>query len=141
MVHDLDAGQRAMLMHRLRHQGQRGDVQVAPQPPFVVRRAIAGGVDFHFFGADHAPATLGFYPAQFGEPARLGPAHAVAVGNLEEAVLGDDRADALRLEEDVVTGITGHAGLLRPGERAAVSCCCRSVALTHKPLCSLLAHH
>ena len=60
------------------------------------------------FGADDAPAALGLHPAHGGVTLRSDMTHAVAMGNLEEAILRDDRPDADRLEQNIVPRITPH---------------------------------
>ncbi len=105
VVRQLQRGQRAVRVHLVAHQRQRGDVAVVPQPRLHVRREVAAGVDLAFLGGDHRPAALGLDLAhrRVGERHRV--AHAIAMRHLEEAVLGRHRADLQRGEQDVVAGV------------------------------------
>ena len=53
MVHDLDRGERIVLVDGIGHDRKRRNVCVGPEPPFVKRLAVARGMDFYFFGGDH----------------------------------------------------------------------------------------
>ncbi len=94
-VRQLDARQCTVLMYGLDHQLMAGDVVVAPQAAFKIRREIAAMMDFHLFGADHAPAAFGFHTAHGGEAVRHAIAKAVAVRHLIEAIGRDYRADGM----------------------------------------------
>ena len=94
VVGQLDAGQGAVCVYRLGHQGQGRDVVVVPEPALDVGRQVAAVVDLHLLGADHAPAALGLHAAHGGQALRHAVAHAVAVGHLVEAVGRGDGADA-----------------------------------------------
>ncbi len=98
------ARQRAVLVHRLRHQRHGRDVAVVPQAAFDVRRQVAGVVDLHFLGADDAPAALGLHPAHGGSAPRHAVAHAIAVRHLVEAVRRGDRTDLHRLKQTIERG-------------------------------------
>ena len=65
-------------------------------------------MDLALLGADDGPAALGFRGAHRRVRFRHGVTHAVAVRDLEEAVLRRYRTDADGLEQDVVTRITLH---------------------------------
>jgi hypothetical protein len=60
------------------------------------------------FGADHGPAAFGFHGAHGSEGGRVAPAHAIAMGNLIEAISRHDGAYANRLKQNVVAGVSGH---------------------------------
>ena len=59
----------------------------------------------HLLGADHGPAALGLDVAHGRLRGWIPVSHAVAVRHLEEPVLGADRPQLHRLEQDVVTAI------------------------------------
>ena len=65
-------------------------------------------MDLAFLGADDGPAAFRFDGAHRRVRFRHRVAHAVAVRNLEEAVLRRYRADADGLEQDVVARIALH---------------------------------
>ena len=108
VVIELDRRQRAVLVHRLAHQRVVRDVVVVPQPRLDERRHVAGGMDLALLGRDHRPAALRLHPAHGGMGVGMRMPHAVAMRHLEEPVLGGDRPDADRLEQDVVTRIARH---------------------------------
>ena len=108
VVREFDAGQRAVRVHLVAHQAQRRYVVLVPQARLDIGRNIARGVDLALFGADDGPAALCFDLTHGGVRLWHGVAHTVAVWYLEEAVLGDNRADSQRLEQDVKTGVAGH---------------------------------
>ncbi len=66
-------------------------------------------MNFRLLAADDAPAALGLDRPHDGERGRVAVAHAVAMRHLVEAVLGGDRADLYRLEQDVVSRIARHS--------------------------------
>ena len=88
----------------------------------MIGRDIAGGMDLDFLGADHRPAALGLDAAHGRERRGIVVAHAVAMGHLVEAVLGGDRADLDRLEQDVVARIARHSGPPDGSWRATLAC-------------------
>ena len=108
VVRELDRSERAVRVHLLAHQRQRGNVVVVPQPRFDVRRDVARRMDLALLGADDGPAAFGFHRAHRRVRFRHGVTHAVAVRDLEEAVLRRDRTDADGLEQDVVARIALH---------------------------------
>ena len=61
-----------MLVNRIRHQGQAGDVGIVPQAAFEIRSQVAGVMDLNFLGTDHAPSALGFHGAHRGIPSAFG---------------------------------------------------------------------
>jgi hypothetical protein len=65
-------------------------------------------VYFDFLGADYAPATLGLDRAIGGLGARTAMAEHVAVWHLEKPIRRGDRPDRYRLEQNIVSGISGH---------------------------------
>ena len=107
-VRELDPGERAMGMDRLVHAGEDRDIAVVPEPALDQGRQVAGRMDVGLLCADHSPAALGLHRAHGDHRTRKDDAHAVAVRHLEEAVLGDDRADADRVEQDVISGVARH---------------------------------
>ena len=107
-VHELDGGQSTVPVNGVRHQGEGGNVGIVPQPALDVRRYVARWVDLHFLGAHHRPAAFGLHAAHGRMGARPRMSHAVAVGHLKESILGGDRADLHRLEEDVEARLPGH---------------------------------
>ncbi|EKD59791.1 MAG: hypothetical protein ACD_54C01132G0003 [uncultured bacterium] len=60
---------------------------------------------FGLFGEDHAPSTFGLDTAHRRGGGRIAIARTVAVWHLIKPVLGGQRADFLRLKQDVITGI------------------------------------
>src|SRR6185312_4793281 len=104
----LDARQRAMCMYGVAHQRQRGNVIIVPKPRFHVRRDVAAEVHFADLGEYDAPSSLGLDGAHRRHPGWVSMSHPVAMRDLIEAVSRGDRADADRLEEDVVTGRSAH---------------------------------
>ncbi len=119
VVRELDRRERAVRVHFLAHQRERGNVVIVPEPRFDVRRDVAGRMDLAFLGADDRPAAFGFRRAHRRVRLRHGVTHAVAVRDLEEAVLRRYRADADRLEQDVVARIALHETLKTSLRRAA----------------------
>ena len=115
VVRQLDRCERTVRVHLLAHQRQRGNVAIVPEPRFDVRREVAGRMNLALFGAYDGPAALGFRSAHRCVCFRHGVTHAVAVRDLEEAVLRGDRTDTDGLEQDVVTRITFHGR--RTGKR------------------------
>jgi hypothetical protein len=65
-------------------------------------------MDFHFLRAHNRPTAFGFDTAHRGVSPWPGIAHAIAVGDLVEAVLGDHGTDLYRFKEDVEAGVAGH---------------------------------
>ena len=65
-------------------------------------------MDFALLGTDHRPAALGFDFAHGGVGFGHLVAHTIAVRDLVKAVAGSHRSDFHRLEQDVITGITGN---------------------------------
>ncbi len=103
-ISELDAGERAVGLHRLGHAGDRGDILILPQPELDERRDFRGMVHLGLLGEDHPPAALGLDAAHRRRRRRIAIAAAVAMGHLVEPVLGRQRADADGLEQDVVGG-------------------------------------
>src|SRR5215471_9559212 len=89
-------------MDRGGDQRQGREIPVVPDPQFDERRDVRGRVDLNLLGGHDRPAALGLDLAHRGLGARVPVAHAIAVRYLEEPVLGDQRADDDRFEEDVV---------------------------------------
>ena len=102
VVGQLDASQAAPGVDGIGDPGQGREVLIVPDPQLDERRDVRGGVDLDLLGADHRPATLGLDLAHGRLGARVAVAHAIAVGHLVEAVLGRERPDLDRFEEDVV---------------------------------------
>ena len=102
---ELDAGQRAVLVHLLDQARMRRDVDFAPDPALDVVAEVVRVVDLHLLGADDRPAALGLDAAHRRVRRRVAVTHAVAVRHLEEPVARRHRPDLHRLEEDVVTGL------------------------------------
>ena len=117
-VGELDRCEAPVPVHELRHAGQGGDVTLVPQPHLA--GGLGGGVNVALLGADDRPAPLGLHPAHHRHRGGMEPPHAVAVGHLVEAVAGGHRADPHRLEQNVVTGVSGHGcGSVGSAERDA----------------------
>ena len=108
---ELDRGERAVVVHGLGHQRQRGHVAVVPQSGFGKGQDVAGRMDVAFLRRDDGPAALGLDAAHGRLGARHDMAHAGAVRHLIEAVSGRLRADLHRLEQDVVTRVARHCFL------------------------------
>ena len=105
---ELNAGERAMLMDFLGDAGVHGNVVVAPDAEFHIGRHVSGWMNFGHFRADHGPAAFGLHAAHGGEGGRIAPAHAVAMGNLIEAVARRHGADFHGFKQDIVAGVSGH---------------------------------
>ena len=88
----------------------RGNIAVVPQSAFDEWRDVAGRMYFHFFGTHDGPSPFGLDAAHGGVALRPGMAHAVAMGHLEETILGGHGTDADRFEKNVVARVAGHDG-------------------------------
>ena len=110
VVAELDAGQRAVLVNPVGGHRERWDVDVVPDPLLDERRDLRAVVDLGLLGAHHRPTAFGFRRPHLGVRRHVAIAHAAALGDLEEAVLGDDRADRDGFEEDVEAGVATHSG-------------------------------
>ena len=108
-VDQFDRGQRAVAMHGVSHQCERGNIVVIPQPAFDERCDVAGRVYFHFLGTHDRPSALGFDAAHGREALRPRMAHAVAMGHLEKTILRRHGTDFDRFEKNVVARVAGHA--------------------------------
>ena len=108
VVAELDAGQGVVGMDRLGQARQRRHIPLVPEAQLDEGRDVGAVVDLDLLGADHAPAALRLDAAHGSVGAGVPVAHAVAMGHLEEAVLGRDRTDPHRLEQDVVARIAPH---------------------------------
>ena len=97
-----------MLMDFLGDAGMHGYVVIAPNAEFHIGRHIGGLMNLGHFSADHGPAALGFHAAHGGKRRRIAPAHAVAVGNLIEAVARRNGSDFHGFKQDIVAGVSGH---------------------------------
>ena len=110
----LDPGQRAVRVHRLRHQGVVADVVRVPQSGEGVGAVVGGRMHRAVLGAHDTPAALRLDAPHGGQHPRAPPAHAGAVGYLVEAVPGRHRAQSYRLEQAVVSWIA-HGMSARKG--------------------------
>ena len=104
-VGQLYSRQRAIGMNGVRHLDEARHVVLIPDAQFDERRDLGCVVDFHLLGKDDAPAAFRFHPPHFGRSGRIAIASTVAMRHLVEAVLGGDRPDPHRLEQDIVTRI------------------------------------
>jgi len=104
VVRELNARQCPVLVHRVRHQGQRRDVVVTPQPAFDEWRQVARVVDFGFFRTDDAPAARCFHAAHCGQCVRHPVTERIAMGHLVEPVRCLHRADLDGLEQNIESG-------------------------------------
>ena len=86
----LDAGQRAVRVHRLGRQRVGLDVAIVPKARVGKRQIVGGRTDRAVLGADHAPAALRLHAAKRRQHARPEPAEPGAMGHLIKAVLGRD---------------------------------------------------
>ena len=107
-VRQFDPRQCAVQMNALVHPGEDRDVPVVPQSPLDQRRHVTRGVNVRLFRADDRPSTLGLDAAHGNHRAGKAHTHAVAMGHLEEPVLGRDRAHSDGLEQNVVPWIARH---------------------------------
>ena len=98
VVNQLDAGERAVLVHRIGHQPMLRDIALVPQPPLDKGRQFRTGMNLHFLGADNAPAALGLDRSIGGLGARASVPQHVAVRHLEKTIRRRHRADFHRLE-------------------------------------------
>ena len=94
----LDASQRTVLMDFFRNARVHGNVLVAPKAELHIGRHIGGLMNFGHFGAHHGPAAFGLHAAHGGKGRGVAPTHAVAMGNLIEAISRRDGANAHRLK-------------------------------------------
>ena len=111
----LDAEEGAVLVHFVAGARENRDVVVVPQGEHHFREHLRARVDAAMLGVDDRPAPFRLDSPHPGVAARSQAAHAVAVARLVEAVPGDLRTDADRLEQNVVARISGHGSL--PGAR------------------------
>ena len=113
-VDELDAGQRAVRVHRLGQQRERRDVVVVPQPALDVaaRRRESGWISTSSVQTTAQPPSA-LMPRMAACAVGSRCAHAVAVGHLVEAVAGGHRPDRHRLEQDVVARIAAQRNRLR----------------------------
>ena len=125
-VGDLDAEQGAVLVHLVAGARENRDVVVVPQGEHHFREHLRAGVYAAMLGVDDRPAPFRLDPPHPGVAARAQSPHAVAVARLVEAVPGGLGTDADRLEQNVVTGISGHGSL--PG-----AWCWRPIAARARP--------
>ena len=93
-------------MNGVRDPGQRGQVTVVPQAQLDEGSDIGARVNLHLLSADDGPAALGLDIAHGRLRGGIPVTHAVAMRHLEEPVLGADRPELHRLEQDVVPAIT-----------------------------------
>jgi hypothetical protein len=108
-MNKLDPEQGTVFVDLVGSSGKHGDIVIIPQPHRGTRHLVGRGVDHDLFGTHHTPSAFGALAAQFG--VSIGPvrAHTGAMRHLIESVFGGYGADLDRLEENVVSGITGHA--------------------------------
>ena len=105
-MHQLDSGQRPMLMYGLCHFSQCRNVSIVPQPSLCCRAVVRVGMDFHLFRADHSPSTFGLDSTHRRQRVGAHIAHAVAMWNLIKAILRGYRPNLYRFKKNVVTRIT-----------------------------------
>ncbi len=108
VVAQLDAGERAVFVHRVGHQPVLWKVAIIPDAALEVRRNVGARMNFDFLRADHAPAALGLDGAVGGLGARPAVTERIAMRHLEEAVRRRHRSDFDRLEQNVVLRISAH---------------------------------
>ena len=102
----VDAGQRAMFVHRVGRQPMLRDVALIPQAPLDKRAQFGAGMNFDFLGANHTPAALGLDRAVSGLGTRTQMPEHVTMRHLVKTIGCRHRADFNRLEQYVVTGIS-----------------------------------
>ena len=112
-VRELDAGERAVLVHRIGHEGEVLEVVVVPQLGRDVRRLVRVEAHRRVLGADGRPAAFCLHAPMCRLRSRLARAEPRAVGHLVEAVAHRLRPDPHGLEEDVVARVAGDRGSLR----------------------------
>ena len=98
-----------MGMDLVGHQAVVAHIGVVPKRGRDVQLVIRGRMDRAILGIHHAPAALSLHPAHFSQGAGTDPAHAGAMRHLVEAIFRRHRANADRLEQDVITGVKIHA--------------------------------
>src|SRR6185437_4000554 len=76
---------------------------------------VGSGVDGDIARADDAPAPFSLGLAEGRTHARHGIRHAARMRHGIEAVGSCQRPDPDRLEQDVITGVAGHASVFRGG--------------------------
>ena len=108
VVRELQPGQRAHRFNGVGDARQHRHVLIVPDAQFDERRNVAGWMNLDLLGAHHAPAALRLDRPHGGECRGIPVSHAVAMRHLIESVLGRNRADPHRLEQDIVSGIAGH---------------------------------
>ena len=118
-MRQLDAGERAVLVGLIAHEGQIPGVVLVPEPRGDVRRLVRVCAHGRVLRAHGRPATLGLHAAEPRLGARLLRAEAGAVRNAVEAVLECLRPDLHGLEENVVLGVARHVRSLSRGVRVS----------------------
>src|ERR1700681_647608 len=104
------------------HVAQIDDVALVPQTRRVPGILVRFWVDRAELGANDAPAALGLHSAKARLSARALRAVTRAVGCLPEAIAAGLRAEADRLEENVVLWISCHQTDLSGNRSAAHGC-------------------
>ena len=97
-----------MRVHGLHHSDKSGQIAVVPKPTLGIGREVARRVDFHFLRRHNGPAALRLDAPHGGQGLRIKVAHAVAVRNLVETVLGHYGPDGNGLKENVIAGVARH---------------------------------
>src|SRR5210317_1265240 len=98
-------------MNRIRHLGEHRNILVIPQVQLDKWRDFTAVMHFYLLGKHHAPATLGLDPAHGRDRRGVAITPAVTMRYLVKAVLRRNRANLQRLEQNVITWISGHRAL------------------------------
>jgi len=61
-VDEFDGGECPVLMHGVRHERERWDIAIVPQPAFDEGRNVARSMDFHLLCADNSPTPFALTP-------------------------------------------------------------------------------
>src|SRR5262249_46176758 len=117
VMRELDPGQRPAVVNGGRNLRQSWKVAVIPDAQLDERRDVGGRVDLHLLGTHDGPATLRLDPPHGGLGPGIAVSHPRTVGDLEEPVLGGDRPDLHRFEEDIVPGVAQCSAFLLPARR------------------------
>jgi hypothetical protein len=102
-IRQLDPGQGTVRFHPLGHCSVSGDILIFPEPQFDERSDFRGVVYFGLLGEDDAPSALGLDAPHLGCRGGVAVSAAVAMRHLIEAILGLERSNGHRLEENVIS--------------------------------------